>query len=72
VPLSLAGFIAARYTHDVLSGINGPLTRQTALAEFQRRADVDVGGFRISYDAQRRSATYVTQSMTTADGRLVG
>ena len=72
VPLSLAGFIAARYTHDVLSSINGPLTRQTALAEFQRRADVDVGGFRISYDAQRRSATYVTQSMTTADGRLVG
>lgn len=72
VPLSLAGFIAARYTHDVLSGINGPLTRQTALAEFQRRADVDVGGFRISYDGQRRSASYVTQSMTTADGRLVG
>ena len=72
VPLSLAGFIAARYTHDVLSGINGPLTRQTALAEFQRRADVDVGGFRVIYDAQRRSATYVTQSMTTADGRLVG
>jgi ABC-type branched-subunit amino acid transport system substrate-binding protein len=72
VPLSLAGFIAARYTHDVLSAVNGPLTRQTALAEFQRRADVDVGGFRISYDAQRRSATYVTQSMTTADGRLVG
>lgn len=72
VPLSLAGFIAARYTHDVLSSIHGPLTRQTALAEFQRRADVDVGGFRVSYDAQRRSATYVTQSMTTADGRLVG
>lgn len=72
VPLSLAGFIAARYTHDVLRNIDGPLTRQTALAEFQRRADVDVGGFRISYDAQRRSATYVTQSMTTADGRLVG
>lgn len=71
VLLSLAGFIAARYTHD-LSGINGPLTRQTALAEFQRRADVDVGGFRISYDAQRRSANYVTQSTTTADDRLVG
>ena len=72
VPLSLAGFIAARYTYEVLRGIGGPLTRQNALAEFQRRADVDVGGFRISYDAQRRSATYVTQSMTTADGRLVG
>ena len=72
VPLSLAGFIAARYTYQVLQTIDGALTRQNALAAFQRRSDVDVGGFRISYDNQRRSASYVTQSMTTADGRLVG
>jgi ABC-type branched-subunit amino acid transport system substrate-binding protein len=72
VPLSLAGFIAARYTHDVLKNIDGPLSRQRVLAEFQRRSDVDLGGFRIHYDAQRRSASYVTQSMTSADGRLVG
>lgn len=72
VPLSLAGFIAARYTHEVLRGMDGALTRQNALAEFQRRSDMDVGGFRVSYDAQRRSTSYVTQSMTTADGRLIG
>ena len=72
VPLSLAGFIAARYTYEILREIDGPLTRQQALTEFQRRANVDVGGFRVSFDAQRRSATYVTQSMTTADGRVIG
>ena len=72
VPLSLAGFIAARYTYEILRDIDGPLTRQHALTEFQRRASVDVGGFRVSFDAQRRSATYVTQSMTTADGRVIG
>lgn len=71
-PLSLAGFIAARYTHEVLSSVDGTLTRQSALAAFQRRTDLDVGGFRVSFNAQRRSSTYVTQSMLSADGRLIG
>lgn len=71
-PLSLAGFIAARYTYDVLSGIDGALTRQSVLAAFQRRSTLDMGGFRVSFNAQRRSSTYVTQSMMSADGRLIG
>jgi len=70
--LSLAGFIAARYTYEVLNAIDGPLTRASALAAFQRRADVDVGGYWVRFDETRRSATYVTQSMLTADGRVVG
>ena len=71
-PLSLAGFIAARYTFEVLNDVEGPLTRQSTLSAFQRRASLDVGGFRISFNAQRRSGTYVTQSMMTLDGRLIG
>lgn len=71
-PLSLAGFIAARYTHEVLSGVDGALTRQSALAAFQRRSNLDMGGFLVSFNAQRRSNTYVTQSMMSADGRLIG
>ena len=71
-PLSLAGFIAARYTYEVLNDIDGPLTRQNALTAFQRRANLDVGGFRVSFNPQRRSSTYVTQSMMTVDGRLIG
>lgn len=71
-PLSLAGFIAARYTYEVLSNVEGPLTRQSALAAFQKRNTLDVGGFRISFNSQRRSTTYVTQTMMTTDGRLIG
>lgn len=71
-PLSLAGFIAARYTHEVLSDIEGPLTRQGALAAFQRRTTLDVGGFRVSFDARRRSGGFVTQTLLTQDGRVVG
>lgn len=70
--LSLAGFIAARYTYEVLHDVEGSLTRQNALAAFQRRSTLDVGGFRISFNPQRRSSTYVTQTMMTLDGRLIG
>lgn len=72
VPLSLAGFIAAHYTYDVLGEVDGPLTRASALHAFQKRAVADIGGYRISFNAQRRSATFVTQSMLTADGRVIG
>ena len=71
-PHSLAGFIAARYAFEVLGDIEGTLTRQNVLAEFQRRSNVDVGGYRIAFDPKRRSASFVTQSMLTADGRVIG
>lgn len=71
-PLSLAGFIAARYTFEVLNDIDGPVTRQSALAAFQRRSPVDLGGFRIAYDSHRRAGTFVTQSMLAQDGRVIG
>ncbi len=71
-PLSLAGYIAARYTHEVLSDLDTPPTRQSTLLAFQRRGATDVGGYRIAFNPQRRSATYVTQSMLTSDGRVVG
>lgn len=70
--LSLAGFIAGRYTFEVLAAMEGKLTRSTALAAFQKRADRDVGGFRIAFNVQRRSSQYVTQSMLSADGRVIG
>jgi ABC-type branched-subunit amino acid transport system substrate-binding protein len=71
-PLSLAGFIAARYTYEVLNDIDGPLTRHSALAAFQKRASIDLGGYRVSFDPRRRSGTFVTQSMLTQDGRVIG
>ena len=70
--LSLAGFIAARYTYEVLDEVEGPLTRASALAAFQKRRDLDVGGYRVSFQGQRRSASFVTQSMLTPDGRVIG
>lgn len=70
--LSLAGFIAARYTCEVLEDLDGPVTRGSALAAFQKRRDLDVGGYRISFQGQPRGSSFVTQSMLTPDGRVVG
>ncbi|MES2949929.1 MAG: ABC transporter substrate-binding protein [Pseudomonadota bacterium] len=71
-PLSLAGYMAARYTHEVLQNMDGPINRSTALQAFARRSTVDLGGFRIAPDNRSRGTAYVTQSMISADGRLVG
>jgi ABC-type branched-subunit amino acid transport system substrate-binding protein len=70
--LSLAGFLAARYTNEVLDEVDGPLTRASVLAAFQRRTARDMGGYRISFNPQRFGSTYVTQSMLTTDGRVIG
>lgn len=70
--LSLAGFIAARYTYEVLNTIPGPLTRQSVLAAFQRRQETNVDGYRVSFDTRRRAGHFVTQSMLTVDGRVLG
>lgn len=71
-PHSLAGFMAARYTFEMLQGVDGPLTRATTLQAMQRRSSMDMGGFRIGLESKTRGGTYVTQSMIAADGRLVG
>jgi ABC-type branched-subunit amino acid transport system substrate-binding protein len=71
-PLSLAGFIAARYAYEVLADLDGQPTRHGTLAAFQRRAALDVGGYRIVFDPRRRGGAYVTQSMLTQDGRVIG
>jgi hypothetical protein len=70
--LSLAGFIAARYTFEVLNDIEGGLTRATALAAFSRRQSLDIGGFRVAYSGRQRGTGYVTQTMLTHDGRIIG
>ncbi len=71
-PLSLAGFVAARYTFEVLNGLDGAPTRQNVLTAFQKRASMDLGGYRIAFDARQRSTRYVTQSMLGTNGRVVG
>lgn len=70
--LSLAGYLAARYTQQVLAGIQGSIDRASVWSAFQQRQEMDLGGFRVSYDERGLGGAYVTQSMLTADGREIG
>lgn len=71
-PQSLAGFVAARYTYEILRSIEGPIHRASVLAALQQRKALDLGGFQVNAAATRRSGSYVTQSMLASDGRFIG
>jgi len=71
-PQSLAGYLAGRYSYEVLASIDGSLSRQSVLQAFQKRGAWDLGGFRADPQLRQRGSAYVTQSMISADGRVVG
>jgi hypothetical protein len=71
-PQSLAGYVSARYCQEVLQGVDGALTRSSILQAVSRRGSVDLGGLTVDAQGSRKSAAYVTQSMLSADGRVVG
>jgi ABC-type branched-subunit amino acid transport system substrate-binding protein len=72
-PQSLAGFMAARYTFEMLRSVEGPLTRTNVLATLKKRSSMELGGFRIELKSKGYGGSYVTQSMiSTNGGRPVG
>lgn len=71
-PLGLAGYIAARYTAELMGSISGAVTRSSMLAALQKRATMNIGGYAISYQGRQRANAYVTQSMLTTNGRIIG
>lgn len=71
-PVSLAGYLAGRYARQVLARIEGPLNRASVQAAFRRRPTVDLGGFVIDFSGQSRGSSFVTQTMLTGQGRLIG
>jgi ABC-type branched-subunit amino acid transport system substrate-binding protein len=71
-PQGLAGFIAARYTAEILQLAGTPVTRGNVLAALQQRRTLNIGGWSVSYQDKKRSAPFVTQSMLSPDGRIVG
>ena len=71
--ISLAGYLAARYVLPILARMDRPATRESILTEFERCPSSDIGGFSLAFNAPlRRGSSFVTQTLLTADGRLVG
>ena len=70
--ISLAGYISARVGYEILSSVDGSITRASVRAAAMQMSNLDVGGYRVAYANHRRTSAYVTQSMLTADGRVLG
>jgi ABC-type branched-subunit amino acid transport system substrate-binding protein len=69
--LSLAGYISARYTAQMLLSAKS-LNRNSVYEACMRRQTIDLEGFRVEYDKGRLVSAYVTQSMISMDGRVIG
>jgi hypothetical protein len=69
--LSLAGYISARYTANVMLSAK-TLSRGAVFEAFSRRQSIDLEGFRVEYDNGRLQSAFVTQAMISMDGRVIG
>jgi ABC-type branched-subunit amino acid transport system substrate-binding protein len=69
--LSLAGYISARYTAQVMQSAKS-LTRASVYEAFMRRQTTDIEGFRVEVENGRLQSAFVTQSMLSFDGRVIG
>ncbi len=69
--LSLAGYISARYTAQVMQSAKS-LTRSSIYEAFLRRQTMDLDGFRVEVENGRLQSAFVTQSMVSMDGRVIG
>lgn len=69
--LSLAGYISARYTAQMMLTAKN-LTRSAVYEAFVRRQSMNLEGFPVDLDKGRLTTAYVTQSMISMDGRVIG
>ena len=71
--ISLAGYLSGRYVLSVIARMDSPPSRDSLLAQFARRSNDDIGGFQLTFGpGQRRGSSYVTQTLLTGEGKLVG
>lgn len=71
-PISLAGYLTARYFVQSVAKLDGAATRASVLQHFSRRPPLELDGFSLGFAQGPRGSSYVTQTMLTADGRLIG
>jgi hypothetical protein len=71
-PISLAGYLTGRYFVQSLAKLDGTASRATVLQHFRRRPPLELDGFSLGFAQGARGSSYVTQTLLTADGRLVG
>lgn len=68
---SLAGYLGGRYAVSVMAAAGPRPTRARVLAEFKRRAAIDLDGWRFDFGASRRASAYVGQVLWNGNGSFI-
>jgi hypothetical protein len=69
--LSLSGYISAKITQKFLIQ-TAATSRTQIMAAAQRKLQIDLQGFVFDHNGSELQSAYVTQSMLTHDGRIIG
>ena len=70
-PISLAGYMAGRYTAAVLGALGPNATRARVATELRRRPGADLDGYRLAFGTSNRASNFVGQTLLNARGTLV-
>ena len=72
-PAGLAGYLAGRYTLRLLERLGPAPSRAALLEQVRRRPDADIDGHALRFgNGRTRGSSFVTQTLVTRDGRLIG
>lgn len=71
-PISLAGYLAGQYTAALVRDTGGTLTRERLLDQLARRRAVNLGGWTVDFRTGRRGSQFVTPTLLSATGQLIG
>ena len=70
-PVSLAGYLAGRYTAAVLAPLGANASRTRVTAALRRRPAADLDGYRLAFSGASRASNFVAQTLLNARGVLV-
>jgi len=70
--ISLAGFVAGSYAASLVGDAGSGLSREAMQTQLARRATKDLNGWRVEFREDRRGSRFVTHTLLSASGQLIG
>jgi hypothetical protein len=70
--ISLAGYLAGLYAATLVNDTGAAPSRESLVAQVARHAPQDLGGWRVEFQNDRRGSRFVTHTLLSNNGQLIG
>jgi hypothetical protein len=70
--ISFAGYLAGLYAAALVNDAGSGLSRDTLSAQVARRSPQDLGGWRVEFRDDQRGSRFVTHTLLSSNGQLIG